>query len=115
MPLVNRGDDLFDADRPVLPPDLLPQFLDIGERLADLSLPAMRLGDYPSNCTAMPGDDDRLAALRLVERMRETSLSFGGLYLLVSSAAPLNVNQPSTRSARARLFPGCGRQVRNAA
>jgi hypothetical protein len=55
MPFVDRGDDLFDADWPVIPPDLLPQFLDIGERLADLSLPAMRLGDYPSNGTAMAG------------------------------------------------------------
>ena len=56
------------ADRPVLPPDLLPQFLEIGERLADLSLPAMRLGDYPGNCTAMAGDDDRLAAFGLVKQ-----------------------------------------------
>ena len=68
MPFVDRGDDLFDADRPVIPPDLLPQFLDIGERLADLSLPAMRLGDYPSNCPAVAGDDDRLAAFDVVKQ-----------------------------------------------
>jgi hypothetical protein len=56
------------STKSTLPPDLPPQFLDIGERLADLPLPAMRLGDYPSNCSVMTGTDDRLAAFDVVKQ-----------------------------------------------
>ena len=45
-----------------------PNSLIFGERLADISLPAMRLGDYPSNRTAMAGDGDGLAAFDVVKQ-----------------------------------------------
>jgi len=46
---------------------LFPKFFDIFDCLIDLLLPEARLGDDPSDGLPMPGDDDSLAALHLVE------------------------------------------------
>jgi len=51
--------------------------LDVGNCLIDLLLPAMRLGDDTGDRAAMPGDDDGLAALDLVEQPGKVRFDFG--------------------------------------
>src|ERR1700751_3584131 len=55
---------------------VLAQLLDIGERPVDLLLSTIRLGDDPCDSPAMPGDDDRLAALDLVKQPGQMGLRF---------------------------------------
>jgi hypothetical protein len=52
--------------------------LDIGERLVDLLLPAIRLGDDPRNRPAMPGE--------MIVFPRSTSSSSRGRWVLASEA-----------------------------
>ena len=54
---------------------VLAQLLDIAERPVDLLLPAIRLGDGPCDGAAMPGNNDRLVALDLVEQPRRWVLA----------------------------------------
>ena len=65
MTCVAPGKNFFDGDRACC----FAKLLDVFDRLVDLLLPLMRLGDDAGDRPAMPGDDDRLTPLDLVEQL----------------------------------------------
>ena len=75
MTCVTPSENFFDGDRA----RCFAKLLYIFERLIDLLLPPMHLGDDAGDRPAMPGDDDGLAALDLVEQLGKVGLCFGRL------------------------------------
>ena len=75
MTCVTPSENFFDGDRA----RCFAKLLYIFDRLVDLLLPLMRLGDDASDRPAMPGDDDGLAPLDLVEQLGKVGLCFGRL------------------------------------
>ena len=75
MACVTPSENFFEGNRA----RLFAKFLDVFNSLIDFLSPAMRLGNNSRYGPAVPGDDDRLAALDLVEQPRKMGFGFGGL------------------------------------
>jgi hypothetical protein len=75
MTCVTPSENFFDGDRACC----FAKLLYIFDCLVDLLLPLICLGDDASDHTAMPGNDDGLAALDLVEQLGKVGLCFGRL------------------------------------
>jgi hypothetical protein len=58
---------------------LFGKLFDVVYGFVDLFLPLRRLGDDPGDGLSMPGDDDGLAALHLIEEPGKMGFGFGGL------------------------------------
>ena len=78
---MDRGNDLFDTDGPVLSRDLFPERLDLLDRPIDLFLPPPSLGDDPRYGPPVAGDDNGFAALDIVEQTGQVGLGVRGLDL----------------------------------
>jgi hypothetical protein len=59
----------------------LPQCFYLQDRPVDFGSPQMRFGHDPGYRTTMSGDDNCLAALDVIEKLGEVSLSLRGLNL----------------------------------
>src|SRR5882672_11772665 len=74
------GKNLLDSRAAGFLPDLLSQLLDSVNRLTDLLLPALRLGNQPGDAPAMACDHDGRATLDLIEQLRQMSLGLRSLH-----------------------------------
>jgi hypothetical protein len=75
MALVTSGEQFLDRDRL----GVTAQTPDPGDRLVDLGLPARDFGYQSGNGPAMAGDHHCLAALNIIEQLRQMGLGIGGL------------------------------------
>ncbi len=85
MTCVTPSENFFDGHRACC----FAKLLYIFDRLIDLLLPLICLGDDASDYPAMPGDDDGLAALDLVEQLGKVGLCFGRLNFARHAAFPI--------------------------
>src|SRR6266851_10463053 len=73
MTRVTPSEDFFEGNGACV----FPKFLDVFDRLIDFLLPKMCLGDNSCDGPTMPGDDDRLTVLDLVEQSRKVGSGLG--------------------------------------
>jgi len=113
MTLVNRRNNFLDGDIRVSLPDLLSELLDSVDRLTDLLLPALHLGNQSRDATAMARDYDGHAALDLIEQSRQMGLSLRSLHFAEPMAGIIGpkgsgiLAETLARPSHDRLFQYC--------
>jgi hypothetical protein len=76
-PLVSRGEQLLNGDLAVS----LPKGADAGYGFIHFFLAPIYFRYDPGDGAAVPGDDERLTPLHVVEQLRQMGFGFGGLNL----------------------------------
>ena len=95
MTCVTPSENFFEGDRV----RCFAKLLYIFDRLIDLLLPLMRLGYDARDRPAMPGDDDGLAPLDLVEQLGEVGLCFGRLNFARHAGSDWSIRPVNLRPA----------------